>query len=169
MRSVAPESPGSAASQNSCSVVNLKPTLGSLAITTLHTIQTAKASSRLGMEIQRLRVAMALPFVRQNSVSSGRQSSIACPLAALAGGWIGCISGSSGKASMASALAPRSIARIEKCIHSSDTVTMPNSSAKQLVHTPVRSVRAPKAIGSTKPPTPPIMPTRPPTAPTFFG
>ena len=39
----------------------------------------------------------------------------------------------------------------------------------QLVATPVRSLSAPKAIGSTNPPRPPIMPTRPPTAPTFFG
>ncbi len=42
MRSVAPDMPGSAASQNSWSVVNLKPTAGSLATTTDHTIQTAK-------------------------------------------------------------------------------------------------------------------------------
>ena len=40
---------------------------------------------------------------------------------------------------------------------------------KQLVQTPVRSFSAPNAIGSTKPPSPPIMPTRPPTAPTLFG
>ena len=40
---------------------------------------------------------------------------------------------------------------------------------KQLVQMPVRSLSAPKAIGSTKPPRPPTMPTRPPTAPTLFG
>ena len=40
---------------------------------------------------------------------------------------------------------------------------------KQLVQMPVRSLSAPKAIGRTKPPRPPIMPTRPPTAPTLFG
>ena len=47
--------------------------------------------------------------------------------------------------------------------------TSRNSSMKQLVQTPVRSLSAPNAIGSTKPPSPPIMPTRPPTAPTCFG
>ena len=46
MRSVAPESPGSAASQKSWSVVKLKPIAGSRATTTLHTIQTAKDKSR---------------------------------------------------------------------------------------------------------------------------
>ena len=39
---------------------------------------------------------------------------------------------------------------------------------KQLDQTPVRSLSAPKAIGRTKPPRPPIMPTRPPTAPTLL-
>ena len=40
---------------------------------------------------------------------------------------------------------------------------------KQLVQMPVRSLSTPKAIGSTKPPRPPIMPTRPPTEPTLLG
>ena len=66
MRSVAPDSPGIAASQNSWSVVNLKPTAGSLATTTDHTIQTAKASSSAGIEIHRLRRAIARPFSSQN-------------------------------------------------------------------------------------------------------
>ena len=55
MRSVAPESPGSAASQKSWLVVNVNPTSGSFTTTTLQTIQTAKARSSAGMEIQRLR------------------------------------------------------------------------------------------------------------------
>ena len=99
MRSVAPDRPGSEASQKSCSLVKAKPTLGSLATTTDHTIQTAKESSRQGTEIQRLRRAMARPPSAQKSLSSGRQSWIA-PVAASApswaGPWIGCISGSSG-------------------------------------------------------------------------
>ena len=60
-------------------------------------------------------------------------------------------------------------ARMAKCIHSSDTTTMANSSMKQRVQMPVRSSSTPKAIGRTKPPRPPIMPTRPPTAPTLLG
>jgi hypothetical protein len=59
MRKVAPESPGSAASQKSWSVVNWKPTSGSRTTTTLHTIQTAKESRSAGIEIQRFRLAMA--------------------------------------------------------------------------------------------------------------
>ena len=54
MRSVAPERPGSAASQNSWSVVNLKPIDGSLATTTDQTIQTANESSSAGIEIQQV-------------------------------------------------------------------------------------------------------------------
>jgi hypothetical protein len=46
---------------------------------------------------------------------------------------------------------------------------MKNSSMKQLVHMPVRSFSTPNAIGSTKPPRPPIMPTKPPTEPMSFG
>ena len=78
MRSVAPDRPGMAASQNNWSVVNLKPTAGSLATTTDHTIHTAKASSRAGIDIHRLRRAMARPLSCQNVGSSGRQSSISC-------------------------------------------------------------------------------------------
>jgi hypothetical protein len=78
MRSVAPDSPGKAASQNSSSVVNLKPTAGSLATTTDHTIHTAKESSNAGIEIQRLRRAIARPVSLQNTGSSGRQSLIKC-------------------------------------------------------------------------------------------
>ena len=74
MRSVAPESPGKEASQNSCSLVKAKPTLGSLATTTDQTIHTAKDSSRQGTEIHRLRRAMARPPPSQNALSSGRQS-----------------------------------------------------------------------------------------------
>ena len=99
MRSVAPDSPGSAASQNSWSVVKVKPIAGSLATTTDQTIQTANESSSAGIEIQRLRRAIARP---------GRLPRTPCPPAAsprsdaarsaptCSGSWISCISGSSG-------------------------------------------------------------------------
>ena len=75
MRSVAPERPGSAASQKSWSVVKVKPTSGSRTTTTLQTIQTAKESSRAGMEIQRLRLATARPSAAQKALSSTSQRS----------------------------------------------------------------------------------------------
>src|SRR5690606_15657376 len=84
MRRVAPDSPGSAASQNSWSVVKVKPMLFRRTVTALHTIHTAKASSSAGMEIHRLRVAMRLPVSAQKAASSGRQSWITGP--ALGGG-----------------------------------------------------------------------------------
>src|SRR5262249_37426300 len=69
-RRIAPEMPGSAASQNSWSVVNGKPTEGSLATTTDHTCQTAKESSSAGIEHHRLRRAILRPLVSQKVVSS---------------------------------------------------------------------------------------------------
>ena len=74
MRSTAPEMPGNAASQNSSAVVNLNPTEGSLATTTDQTCQIANDSSSAGIEIQRLRRAIARPVVSQKVLSSGRQS-----------------------------------------------------------------------------------------------
>src|SRR5512147_3186564 len=71
MRSVAPANPGSAASQKSLLASNRKPMAGRFTTTTLQTIQTAKARKSAGMEIQRLRVAMDLPSLSQNSLSSG--------------------------------------------------------------------------------------------------
>ena len=174
MRSVAPDRPGNEASQNSCSLVNAKPTLGSLATTTDHTIQTANESSRQGTEIHRLRRAIARPPPCQKTGSSGRQS-LMPPAAAsapcCAGPWIGCISGSSGSllGSMPSRNAACSMLRIATCIQRSDTETTRNSSQKQLCQTPVRSLSAPKAIGRTNPPRPPTSPTTPPTAPTRSG
>ena len=118
MRSTAPEMPGNAASQNSSAVVNLKPTDGSLATTTDHTCQTANDSSSAGIEIQRLRRAMARPVVSQNVLSSGRQSVSTAPDRAptCSGLWISSISGSSGSFFSASPTTPRSICRIETCI-----------------------------------------------------
>src|SRR6185312_4013981 len=80
MRSVAPASAGNAASQNSLSVPYLKPAAGSCTITTLHTIQTACARNRAGMEIHRFRLAMALPCVAQNALSSGVQMVSSLPV-----------------------------------------------------------------------------------------
>ena len=74
MRSVAPASPGSAASQKSLSASNWNPIVGRFTTTTLQTIQTAKARKSAGMEIQRFRFAMALPSRSQNSLSSGFQT-----------------------------------------------------------------------------------------------
>src|ERR1051325_7512460 len=79
MRKTAPEMPGSAASQNSSSVVKRKPTEGNLATTTDHTCQTANDSNKAGMETQRVRRAIALPVVSQNLLSSGRQSVSTAP------------------------------------------------------------------------------------------
>ena len=53
-----------------------------------------------------------------------------------------------------------------KCIQPSATATSANSTMKQLVQIPVRSLTAPNTIGRTKPPRPPTSPTRPPTEPT---
>src|ERR1039458_9416106 len=78
MRKVAPDRAGSAVSQNNCSVVNFKPTSLSLATTLDQTIHTDKARSRLGIEIQRLRPAIALPDAAQKAGSSGRQSVRTC-------------------------------------------------------------------------------------------
>ncbi|MNJ59767.1 hypothetical protein D3C77_554650 [compost metagenome] len=77
---MAPDSEGSAASMNSCSVLKLKPTLFRRTVTVLHTIHTAKASSSAGTEIHRLRVAIFCPTLLQNCASSGRQSVITGPL-----------------------------------------------------------------------------------------
>src|SRR5687768_8720361 len=74
MRKVAPDSAGSAASQNSWSVLKAKPTLGRLTVTAENIIHTAKASSSAGTEIARLRLAMDLPVASQKAGSSGRQS-----------------------------------------------------------------------------------------------
>src|SRR3546814_10827698 len=90
MRRVAPDRPGKDASQNSWSVVYLKPTVGSLATTTLHTIHTAKASNRHGIDLHKLRWAMRLPVLAQKSGSYVRQSLIAAPVPrpCLAASWI---------------------------------------------------------------------------------
>src|SRR5487761_2547017 len=74
MRSVAPESAGAAASQNSWLVEYLKPSDGRLTATTLHTCQMAKARNSAGTEIQRLIFAIASPCCAQNALSSGVQT-----------------------------------------------------------------------------------------------
>ena len=89
MRSVAPASAGRAASQNNSSVLYLKPTAGNWTTTALHTIHTAKARNSAGIEIHRLRFAIALPWFSQNALSSGVQMSSTPPNLRLApAGWV---------------------------------------------------------------------------------
>src|SRR5512135_3485693 len=71
MRSVAPDSAGAAASQNSWLVEYLNPSEGRLTATTLHTCQIANARNSAGTEIQRLILAIASPCCVQNALSSG--------------------------------------------------------------------------------------------------
>jgi hypothetical protein len=133
----------------------LKPIAGRLTTTTDHTIQTAKASSSAGIEIQRLRAAIRRPVRSQKLPSSGAHSASTAPC--------GC---SSGRKRRSETVVARSMRRMALCIQARFTAAMRNSSMKQLVQSPVRSFIRPKAIGSTKPPSPPIMPTTPPTGPT---
>ena len=73
MRSVAPDSAGAAASQNSWSVEYLKPSAGSPTATTLQTCQIAKARNSAGTLIHRLILAIASPSRSQKALSSGVQ------------------------------------------------------------------------------------------------
>ena len=69
MRSVAPDRPGSAASQNNWSVEYLKPTSGSFATTTDQTCQMAKDKNSAGIDSHRFFRAMARPvFVPERLV-----------------------------------------------------------------------------------------------------
>ena len=79
MRSVAPDRPGSAASQTAGWLLYAKPMVGSWATTTLHTSHTEKARSRHGMDIQRFLTRSHGRKDFQNSGSSGRQSVNVCP------------------------------------------------------------------------------------------
>src|SRR4029079_361603 len=79
MRSVAPESAGSAASQKSWFGVNLKPSALRFTATTLQSCQTTNARKRHGTEIQRLMRAMASPSRSQNFLSSGVQMVMSFP------------------------------------------------------------------------------------------
>ena len=83
MRSVAPDSAGTAASQNSWLGVYLKPMFGRLTTATLHTCQMANASSKAGIEIQRLRRATARPSCCQKAEFSGSQRVRTCALMVL--------------------------------------------------------------------------------------
>ena len=146
---------------------------GSLATITDHTIHTENDSSSAGIDIHRLRRAMRSTFglpesrVLRSPVGQhygmARLARVAPAVDILHFGEVRQV------ASSAVPVAARSMLRIETCIQIIETATTRNSSMKLLVQTPVRSISAPKAIGSTNPPRPPIMPTRPPTAPTFFG
>lgn len=65
MRRVAPDRLGSATSQNSWSVLKLKPIFGRLIDTAENSTQTEKASRSEGIEMTRLRVATRLPVRSQ--------------------------------------------------------------------------------------------------------
>ena len=71
MRSVAPDSAGSAVSQNIWFLDSMKPARSRLTTTTLHSIQMLKASISAGMEIHRLRLAMRAPVCCQKPGFSG--------------------------------------------------------------------------------------------------
>src|SRR5512140_3872600 len=73
MRSVAPDSAGAAASQNSWLVEYLKPSAGRPTATTLQTCQTAKARNSAGTLIHKLSLATASPSRSQKALSSGVQ------------------------------------------------------------------------------------------------
>ena len=73
MRSVAPHSAGSAASQKSWLVEKRKPAAGRWTTTTDHSIHTAKASVSAGIDSHRLRVATLRPLRSQKPRSSGFQ------------------------------------------------------------------------------------------------
>ena len=73
IRSVAPASPGSAASQKSWLGVKWKPIRGSCTTTTLHIIHTANATTSAGADTRRLRRATRAPSRAQNARSSGSQ------------------------------------------------------------------------------------------------
>ena len=70
---MAPESAGTAVNQNSWLLVNRKPTLSRLTVTTLHSTQMEKEIVSEMIEIQRLRFAMRAPVFSQNSGFSGSQ------------------------------------------------------------------------------------------------
>ena len=79
MRKVAPIKPAMAVKVNSSADLNGKPRLSICTVMMPHMAQTAKATSRLGMEIHKLRLATRLPVVSQNWASSGRQSAMSAP------------------------------------------------------------------------------------------
>ncbi len=70
MRSVAPARPDMAVRVNSCAGSKGKPRLSICTVMIPHINQTAKPNNKLGMDIQRLRVAILLPVDCQNSATS---------------------------------------------------------------------------------------------------
>ena len=71
MRKVAPVSPAIAASVNSSAWLNGKPRLIICTVMMPQYSHTANPHSKQGIEIHRLRVAIALPWASQNCGSSG--------------------------------------------------------------------------------------------------
>jgi len=76
MRRVAPVRPAMAVRVNSSAGSKGNPRLSICTVTMPHISQMAKPISRLGMEIQRLRLAIRLPVVSQNFWSSTSHFSI---------------------------------------------------------------------------------------------
>ena len=76
MRRVAPINPAIAVRLNISAGLKGKPRFSICTVMIPHIPHTAKPTSRLGMEIQRLRYAIFLPVDSQNFSSSGRQSPI---------------------------------------------------------------------------------------------
>src|SRR5512145_2082732 len=173
MRSVAPESPGAAASQNNSFGVNLKPSSGRFTATTLHSCHTANARNSAGIEIHRLMLAIARPSRCQNSLSSGVQTVRTRPSLRLVDTVSVDMANPFCKPRYARcaaiAGAPASAARCGtisvQYIQISDTSVMPHISMKMVLLTPVMSTSAPNMIGSRKPPSAPTSPTMPETTP----
>ena len=166
-RNTAPEIPGSAASQNSWLVVNLKPMCGNSTTITLHTTQTANASSSAGIDTSRLRVAMRRPVAAQKASSSGRQST-----STWRRGRVRSMSPAPASASRVAACPARMPSRsFLSATHIQIMVTMITRviSMKQLLRTPMTSAATPNMIGSVNPPRPPMTPTMPPTTPIWVG
>ena len=149
----------------------LEADAGSFATTTDQTSQTAKDSSSAGIEIQRLRRAMAAPgrlpegLVLRAPVGQDRAGQRADVL-----GLVDLLHfGKLGKLLQRFA--------DDAALHLADRQVHPDERTRdehEQQHEAARPdagqvVSTPKAIGSTKPPSPPIMPTRPPTAPTWLG
>ena len=173
MRSVAPDSPGRAASQNSWSVVKREADRGQL-----RDDHRPHHPDREGEQQRRNRDPQVAPgdgsavVPRTPCPPAASPRCDRGPMRADVLGLVDRLHLREARAACSSACAG---GRRAPCCGSRDasrrsaTATRRNSSMKQLVQMPVRSLSTPKAIGSTKPPSPPIMPTRPPTAPTWSG
>src|ERR1700710_551786 len=136
MRSVAPDNAGNAVSQNNWFLVKWKPPLSRLTTVTLQSDQMLKASINAGIDIHKLRFAIADPLLFQKPGSSGSHCLI--------------------KYEDIIYLALSADARgKEKVIQARLTAVAPNRSMKHVLATPVRSARTPNKMGRAKPARPP--------------